>query len=92
MLRTIKNYISAYTEDARGWLSWKLYPEQIFYMEAVKRMAEIDENARCVKALEEADSACSGWAVETIKIKFVSLFWDDLKKDFEEAGYEEPPF
>lgn len=87
MFRTISNYFNAFTEDARGWLSWKLYPEQVFYMEAVKRLAELEENERCVKALEEADSACSGWAVETIKIKLTPI--NDFFKDL---GLEEPPF
>lgn len=86
-LRVISNWVNALTENARGWLSWKLYPEQVFYMEAVKRVAELEENERCVKALEDADSACSGWAVETIKIKLTPL--NDLFKDL---GLEEPPF
>lgn len=88
----IKNYLYAWTETFREKLAWKIYPEHGFYLEALKRMAEIDENDRCVKALEDADSACSGWAVETIKIKFVSVFWDDVKKDFEREGYDELPF
>lgn len=87
MFRTIRNYISAFTEDARGWLSWKIYPEQVFYMEAVRRVAELEENERCVKALEDADSACAGWAVETIQIKLTPM--NDLFKDL---GLEEPPF
>ncbi len=86
IFHTARNWVSALTEDARGWLSWKIYPEQVFYMEAVKRMAELDENNRCVKALEDSDSACSGWAIETIKIKLVNL--EDLFKDLD---LEEPP-
>lgn len=86
----IKNYINSYTETFREWLAWKIFPEQDFYIEAIKRMAEYDENVRCVKALEDADSACSGWAVETIKIKLNSL--NDLMKRLEEEGYDEPPF
>lgn len=86
----IKNYLSAWTETFREKLAWKIFPEQDFYIEAIKRMAELDENIRCVKALEDADSACSGWAVETIKIKLTNItdivgLWDDAWKD-------EPPF
>lgn len=86
----IKNYLYAWTETFREWLAWKIYPEHGFYLEALKRMTEIDENSRCVKALEDADSACSGWAVETIKIKFVNL--DDIMTRWAEEGYDEPPF
>jgi hypothetical protein len=80
----------AWTEDVREWLAWRIFPEQAFYMEAVRRMAQIDENLRCVQALKDADSACEGWAVETIEIKLTNL--DHILKRFEEEGYEEPPF
>lgn len=86
-MRTIKNYLYDWTESFREWLSWKIFPEQSFYIEAIKRLAQFDENTRCVEALEEADSACSGWAVETIKIKLVPIH--DLFKDLD---LEEPPF
>ena len=88
----IKNYLYAWTETFREWLAWKIYPEHGFYLEALKRMTEIDENDRCVKALEDADSACSGWAVETIKIKLVSLNLDEIMTRWAEEGYDEPPF
>lgn len=86
----IKNYINSWTEPFREWLAWKIFPEQSFYIEAVKRMAEIEENERCVKALDDADSACAGWAIETIRIKFTSL--TDLMGDWEQAWKDEPPF
>jgi hypothetical protein len=53
-------------------------------------VAELEENERCVKALDDADSACSAWAIDTIEIKLTSI--TDLYKKFEEEGYEEPPF
>jgi hypothetical protein len=86
---SVKNYVSAWTEDFREWLAWKIFPEQAFYMEAVRRMAEIDENFRCIDALEEADSACSGWAVEVIKVKLTPLA--EMMKQLEEE-YGETPF
>lgn len=58
-------------------------------MEASKRMGEIDENLRCIDALEGADSACSGWAVEVIGTKTTPLA-ELMKKLTEEYG--EPPF
>ena len=91
-MRTIRNYAYAWTEDFREWLAWKIFPEFGFYMEAMKRMAEIDENERCKKALEDADSACSGWAVDVIGIKYTSVFLQDMYKEFKEQGLEEPPF
>lgn len=89
-MRTINNYISIWTEEFREWLAWKIFPEFGFYMEATRRMAEIDENRRCVQALKDADSACEGWAVETIEIKLTSL--SEMLNKFREEGFEEPPF
>ena len=88
-MRTIKNYIYAWTEDFREWLAWRIFPEQAFYMEAVRRMAQLDENRRCVQALKDADSACEGWAVDTIEIKLTSL--DHIIKNLEKE-YGEAPF
>ena len=89
-MRIIKNYVLAWTENFREWLAWKIFPELGFYIEAIKRMAEVDENERCKQALEDADSACSGWAVDVIGIKYTSL--DSLMNRFREEGFEEPPF
>lgn len=89
-MKTIKNYLLAWTEDFREWLAWKIFPEQSFYIEAIKRLAEIDENERCKKALDDADSACSGWAIDVIGIKYSSL--EDIMKKFKEDGFDEPPF
>jgi hypothetical protein len=85
----IKNYINAWTEPFREWLAWKIFPEQGFYTEAVRRLAQLDENRRCVQALKDADSACEGWAVDTIEIKLTSL--DTILKNLEEE-FGEPPF
>jgi hypothetical protein len=52
-------------------------------------MAQLDENRRCVKALQDADSACEGWAVDTIEIKLTNL--DHIIKNLEKE-YGEPPF
>jgi hypothetical protein len=60
------------------------------YLEVVKRVAEIDENLRCVEALKNADSACEGWAVETIRIKFVGL--EEVYNNLKDEGFDEPPF
>lgn len=89
-MKSLINYINFWTERQREWLAWKIFPEFGFYMEAVKRMAEIDENERCLKALNDADSACSDWAIEQIRIKYSSL--EDIMKKFKEDGYDEPPF
>ena len=85
----IKNYINGWTENFREWLAWKLFPEFDFYMEAAKRMGQIDENFRCVKALEEADSACSGWAVNVIKVKLTPFA--ELMKQIED-DFDDTPF
>lgn len=90
-MRKITNYIYWYTEKYREWLAWKIFPEFDMYITVIKRMTEIDENERCKKALEEADSACSGWAVDVIGIKYRSVFLEDMYKDFKEQGLEEPP-
>ncbi len=79
-----------YEERFREWLAWKIFPEFGLYMEATKRASALEENFRCLDALDEADSACSEWAKETIRIKLHSL--EDIMKKFEEEGYEEPPF
>jgi hypothetical protein len=89
MINTIRNYIDSYTENFREWLAWKIFPEFEIYMEAAKRIGEIDENLRCTDALENADSACSGWAVETIG-KRTSPLADIMKRLGDEFG--EPPF
>lgn len=89
-MNTIKNYLYAWTEGFREWLAWKIFPEQSFYIEAIKRMAEIDENERCKKALDDADSACSAWAINVIEIKYTSL--SDLRKDLGLDGIEDFPF
>ena len=86
------NYFSMYSEKFREWLAYKIFPELDLYTTAIKRLAEIDENDRCVKALQDADSTCSDWAVDVIKIKFVSVFWDEMSKNLKEQGYDEPPF
>ena len=91
-MAVIKNYLYGWTEGFREWLAWKIFPEFGMYQIITKRMAEIDENERCKKALEDADSACSGWAVEVIGIKYSSVFLEDMYKDFKEQGLEEPPF
>lgn len=85
----IRNYINGWTEPFREWLAWKIFPEFGIYMEAAKRMGQIDENLRCIDALENADSACSGWAVETIGTK-TTPFAEMMKRLEEEFG--EPPF
>lgn len=87
-MKTVKNYIYAWTENFREWLAWKIFPEQAFYMEAVRRMAQLDENRRCVKALQDADSACEGWAVDTIEIRLTSL--DHIIKNLEKEFGESP--
>ena len=84
------NWFWNYSERFREWLAWKIFPEFSFYTEAFKRLAEIEENERCLQALEDADSACSEWAKETIRIKYSSL--EDIMKKFKEEGFEEPPF
>jgi hypothetical protein len=89
MIRVINNYLRSWTENLRENLAWKIFPEQAFYMEAVRRMAQLDENRRCVKALQDADSACEGWAVDTIEIKLTNL--DHIIKNLEKE-YGEPPF
>ena len=86
----IRNYLYGWTEGFREWLAWNIFPEIDMYLQVVKRIAEVDENARCVKALQDADSACEGWAVETIRIKYTVL--EDMYKQFKEEGFEEPPF
>lgn len=89
-MRTIKNYVLAWTENFREWLAWKIFPEYSFYAEATKRIAEISENERCKKALSDSDSACSDWAIEVIRIKYISV--EDIIKKFREEGFNEPPF
>ena len=86
----IRNYIGGWTENFREWLAWKIFPEFGMYTEVFKRVGEIEENERCIQALEEADSACSGWAVDTIKIKYTSL--QEILNKLKEDGYDEPPF
>lgn len=89
-MNTIKNYLNFWTEDFREWLAWKIFPEFNMYMELIKRIAEMDENDRCIKALQDADSACEGWAVETIRIKYVGF--EEMYKKFKDEGFDEPPF
>jgi hypothetical protein len=89
-MRVINNYLRSWTESLRESLAWKIFPEMNFYIEAARRMAQLDENRRCVKALQDADSACEGWAVDTIEIKLNSL--DIILKKFKEEGFDEPPF
>lgn len=86
----IKNYLYSWTEGLRERLAWKIFPEIDMYLEVVKRVAEIDENLRCVEALKNADSACEGWAVETIRIKFVGL--EEVYNNLKDEGFDEPPF
>lgn len=78
------------TEGFREWLAWKIFPEIDMYFEVVKRVSRMDENDRCVKALQDADSACEAWAVETIRIKYTSL--ESMYQKFKEDGFDEPPF
>lgn len=89
-MRTIRNCISNWTEPLREWLAWKIFPEFDLYIEVVRRVAEMDENDRCLKALRDADSACEGWAVETIRIKYVGM--EEMYKKFKDEGFDEPPF
>ncbi len=89
-MKTVLRYIESYTENLREWLAWKIFPEFGFYMEAVKRVGEIEENDRCLKALDDADSACSEWAKEAIRIKYHSL--EDIMEKFKEQGFDEQPF
>ncbi len=84
-MKTVLRYIESYTENLREWLAWKIFPEFGIYMEAAKRMGEIDENIRCIDALENADSACSDWAVATIGTKTTPLA-EIMKKLEEEYG------
>lgn len=87
-MRTIINYIHIWTEPFRQWLAYVIFPEISFYMEAIKRMAKIDENLRCIEALGSAESTCSEWAIETIRIKLASL--EDIMSKFDDM--DEPPF
>lgn len=79
-----------WTENFREWLSWKIFPEQGLYIEAIKRLAQIDENTRVVQVLENSDSACADWAIDLVEIKYSSL--NDMLKKFKEEGFDEPPF
>jgi hypothetical protein len=85
----IRNYLYGWTENFREWLAWKIFPEFDFYMEAAKRVGEIDENLRCIDALENSDSACSSWAVEVIGTRTTPFA--ELMKRLEEE-YGETPF
>jgi hypothetical protein len=89
-MAVIRNYLNSWTEGFRERLAWKIFPEMDMYLEIVKRIAEMDENDRCVKALQDADSACEGWAVETIRIKYTSL--ESMYRQLKEDGFDEPPF
>lgn len=65
--------ISNYWEIFREWLAWKIFPELGMYIKVIKRFSAMEENDRIVKLLEEADSVCSGWAVDVVKIKYKTL-------------------
>jgi len=88
-IKTAWAWMGALTEGPRSWLSWKIFPEQFLYMEAVKRIAELEENDRIVKLLHDSDSACSEWAIDTVRVKLSPL--EDMLKELEEK-YGEAPF
>jgi hypothetical protein len=82
------NYINSWTESFREWLAYKIFPEFDIYLEVARRVGEIDENRRCIKALQEADSACEGWAVETITVKSkLSEIMKELEKEYGETPF-----
>jgi hypothetical protein len=89
-MRTLRNYLEGWTEPFREWLAWKLFPEFGFYIEAYKRMGEVDENERCLRVLEESGSKNAAWAQELISIKYVTI--ETILKKLKEEGFDEPPF
>jgi hypothetical protein len=88
-IRSLWSWLAALTESQRAWLSWKIFPEQVFYMDVVKRVGELDENNRIVKLFLDSDSACAAWAAEEARIKNVAM--ELMLKDLEEK-YGEVPF
>jgi hypothetical protein len=76
----IKNYLYDWTERVRERIAFKIFPEFNMYITAIQRMAETEENLRCIDALENADSVCADWAIETIKIKY--LTWEEIKDKY----------
>ena len=86
----IKNYLASWTEGFREWLAWKVFPELSLYVEAIKRLSQIDENDRVVQILSESDSACSEWAIDLVEIKYGTL--QGMIDKFKEDGFDEPPF
>lgn len=73
----------------REWLAYKIFPEIDFYILLTQRVAEINENERCIALLKEKDSACGDWAEEIIKIKLFDF--DDIHSKLKML-YEEEPF
>jgi hypothetical protein len=65
------NWILDKTEVIREAIAYWLFPELGFYIKAIKRMAEIDENGRVVQVLEGSDSACADWAINLVEIKYI---------------------
>jgi hypothetical protein len=89
MIRKVWYWSLALTEDFRSWLSWKIFPEQEIYMDAVRRIGEIEENERILKIFAEADSGCSEWAIEQVRGRAVLI--ERMMKELEET-YGEVPF
>ena len=67
-------------EGIRSWIAYRIFPELNLYMEASKRIGAVEENNRCIKALEDGDSACSDWAIDVIRIKYIT--WDEIKEKY----------
>ncbi len=86
MQQMLKVWFWNWEEKFREWLAWKIFPEQGIYIEAIKRMAQVEENERCIKILEDSESGCSEWAIHTIKIKYTNLM------DILDKYKDEPPF
>lgn len=81
--------ISNYWEIFREWLAWKIFPELGMYIKVIKRFSAMEENDRVVKLLEEADSACSGWAVETVRIKYKTIDIESLTELLDDASEDQ---
>jgi hypothetical protein len=73
-------------EMFREWLAHKIYPEIDLYIKIARRLGAVAENDRVVDILENADSACSSWAVEQIKIKYIPI--EDVFKDLPDDASE----
>lgn len=75
------------TELFREWLAWKIFPEFGIYIEVARRMGSLEEADRIEKIFDEANSACSDWAVALFKRKYTVITKEMLDENLTDLPF-----